>query len=84
MIFFQYKSRAKELGMTPEDYGRSVLNLVNTNTPEKRAAIAVQQYSPPCRTLFEVNIEEELLGYDSGKESNPSDDEQLVEPPTKL
>ena len=76
-----------DLGMRPEEYGRFVLNVMNTNTPRKHAARAIQQLSHSCHTLFEVekelNIKEEL-GFDSGKVSIPSDDGQLVGPPTKV
>ena len=51
--------------MTPEQYTTNVCNLLNPNTPEKRAAIVETLKTHPCRKLFVASemiydVEEEL------------------------
>ena len=54
----------EKLGSTPQQYGRNVLNLVNSRNPEERAAVAIQVPQHPVRhfiqPVFKFNVEEEL------------------------
>ncbi|RUS80384.1 hypothetical protein EGW08_011849 [Elysia chlorotica] len=53
------------MNLTPDQYARVALNLLNPRTPEERVCIAAQQMRHPCRFLLAVqyvmpNLETEL------------------------
>ncbi|RUS84590.1 hypothetical protein EGW08_007617 [Elysia chlorotica] len=60
-----FKEKTKSMNLTPDQYARATLNLLNPRTPEKRVCIAEQQMRHPCRVLFAAqdvmpNLENEL------------------------
>ncbi|GFR61924.1 hypothetical protein ElyMa_001857700 [Elysia marginata] len=81
MMENQFETRTKEINLTSEGYAQTTLNLLNSQTPEKRVDIAVLQLQErhPSRTLFSNvdrpnNLEEEL-GITGMDEEIPSEEE---------
>ena len=60
-FFQQYRSQTKEMGMTDEQYARSVCNLAHPPTPSKKLAVVEEIRHHNVRELFVAAENEHVL-----------------------